>query len=242
MINIAVCDDNKDFSEMLCRLIDDIMTESKIPHKIANYFSGSKLIEQHKISAFDAVFLNVAMPETEGFITAKEVFGISDKTYIIIVTAENGLVYDGSDFTPFRFLSKSNCEIFKMKLFYVIQSLSAHLEADEPIFLETSGGVKRSAAPSQIVLITSGLTHVYYTLSSGEVLRVRGKLNELQMRLPSNLFARVNRSSLVNMAYISQISIPKYRVILQGERYIELSERYKDSIEDKYIQYLKYYN
>ncbi|MDE6593218.1 MAG: LytTR family DNA-binding domain-containing protein [Oscillospiraceae bacterium] len=239
MINIAVCDDNKAFLDMMCRLVDEMMTEAEIPHKIRDYLSGCVFLDHHKLEPFDVVFLDIIMPQKSGFEIADEMRKISEKTYIIFVTTEDSLVYDSFDFTPFYFVPKSNPKLLKTKLHHVIEKLAAHISANKPIYIEMAFGEKRYIEPSTIVLISSNANYVDYTLSSGEVLHIRGKLEETESLLDTRLFVRVHNRSIINMAYINQIDNPNNRVILQGHGEVGVSRRYKSELERAYLIYQK---
>lgn len=102
-MKVAVCDDNSVMMEYISRCVDETLNSYDVPYEISNFVKGKEFIEQHKCTPFDVVFLDIKMPDIDGFDAAKQVRGISEKTYIIFVTTESGLVYDSFDYHPFYF-------------------------------------------------------------------------------------------------------------------------------------------
>lgn len=124
MVNVAICDDNKVFLNVLCRMIDEELKQCGVAHKISEYLSSKVFLEHHSIERFDVVFLDIVMPGLNGFDVAKDIRKISEKTYIIFVTTESNLVYDSFDFRPFNFISKESQELLEAKLSRVINMLA----------------------------------------------------------------------------------------------------------------------
>ena len=143
MINVAVCDDNKAFLELMCSTVREMLKESGISAMVTDYLSGSVFLEHHKQEPFDVVFLDIVMPNKDGFEIAKEIRKISENTYIIFVTTQDGLVYDSLDFRPFHFVPKptlSSFELFKGRLYHVVEKLAAHISARRAVYLEMAFG------------------------------------------------------------------------------------------------------
>ncbi len=155
MVRVAVCDDNKVFLEMLVRMVKEKLEEYNVANRITDYMSGTVFLEHHKKDPFDIVFLDIIMPDMDGFEVAKEIRKISAKTYIIFVTTERSLVYDVFDFEAFDFVPKDSFELLEGKLNRVINRLSEHLSAYMKICLDISLGEKKVIAPCEIVWVQS---------------------------------------------------------------------------------------
>lgn len=239
MINVAVCDDNKAFLELMCRAVNEMMTEFGVAFQVTDYLSGTVFLEHHKQEPFDVVFLDIVMPKQNGFEIAKEIRKISEKTYIIFVTTEDGLVYDSFDFRPFYFVPKSSSELFKARLYHVIEKLAAHLFAKRPIYLEMAFGEKRYVEPSEIISVTSKANYIDYCLSSGEILHVRGRMEDAENILSPRLFARIHNRNIINMAHVKRPDYPNNQIIMNGDRTINISRKYKKEFDEAYTKYLR---
>ena len=234
MINVAVCDDNKAFLELMCRTVNEMMEEFGIISQVTDYLSGTVFLEHHKQEPFDVVFLDIVMPNKNGFEIAKEIRKFSEKTYIIFVTTEDGLVYDSFDFRPFHFVPKSSSGLFKTRLYHVIEKLAAHLSAKRPVYLKMAFGEKRYVDPEEIISVTSKANYIDYCLLSGEILHIRGKLEDAEKLLSPRLFVRVHNRSIINMARLKRIDNPNNRVFMSNGQEVNVSRRYKKELNDVY--------
>ena len=68
-LNIAVCDDEAYMREMLCKELERQFAKRKINIHITEYDAGEGLLEAD--SLFDIIFLDIEMPEMDGFETCK---------------------------------------------------------------------------------------------------------------------------------------------------------------------------
>lgn len=239
MVKIAVCDDNRAFLETMCRTVNEMMTGFGISHQTADYLSGTVFLEHHKQEPFDVVFLDILMPKQNGFEIAREIRKISEKTYIIFVTTEDGLVYDSFDFRPFHFVPKSSPELFKARIYHVIEKLAAHLSANCPIYLKMPFGEKRYVEPSKIISVISKANYIDYCLSSGEVLHVRGRMEDAENILSSKLFVRIHNRNIINMTYVKRPDYPNNQIIMIGDTAINISRKYKKAFDEAYTKYLR---
>lgn len=242
MIKVAVCDDNKVFLDVLCRMAKRRLTKCNISYQIRDYLSGSVFLEHHKKEPFDVVLLDIVMPDMDGFQVAKEIRRISEKTYIIFITTENNLVYDSLDFRPFNFIPKDPPELLEAKFSRVINMLAKHLSASKPILIEMSFGENRYVEPSNIVCVQSKANYLNYILASGEYLHVRGKIDDALSNLSSQLFIRIHNRNIINMAHIKRIDYPNGEVIMDNGQEISISRTYKKEFDDVYTKYLRDFN
>lgn len=242
MVNVAICDDNKAFLDLLCRMADELLTECMVTHRISDYLSGTVFLEHHRKNPFDVVFLDIVMPDMGGFEVAKEIRRISEKTYIIFVTTESNLVYDSFDFRPFNFIPKESPELLESKFSRVVNMLAKHLSASKPICLEMSFGEKKFVAPSAIIYVQSKANYLNYILENGEYLHIRGKIDNALSILSPQLFMRIHNRNIINMAHIKRIDYPNGEVIMDNGQQISISRTYKKEFDDVYTKYLRDYN
>lgn len=80
-MKVAVCDDNKVIMEYITRKVDENFALYDVPHEISSFLNGTDFIEQHKSKPFDVVFLDIKMPDIDGFEAAEQVRRVSEKTY-----------------------------------------------------------------------------------------------------------------------------------------------------------------
>lgn len=239
MVRVAVCDDNKVFLEMLVRMVKKKLEEYNVANRITDYMSGTVFWEHHKKEPFDIVFLDIIMPDMDGFEVAKEIRKISEKTYIIFVTTERSLVYDVFDFEAFDFVPKDSFELLEGKLNRVINRLSEHLSAYMKICLDISLGENKVIEPCEIVWVQSKGNYVDYVLITGEKLHIRGTIDSVLKILSPRLFVRIHNRNIVNMMHIIRIDYPNNEVIMRDSQRISISRKYKNELDMMYIKFNK---
>ena len=71
MIKVALCDDIIDYNKKMESYIEKYGNENHVEVKITSYGSGSQLLLNYQKRKFDVIFLDVSMPEMDGFETAE---------------------------------------------------------------------------------------------------------------------------------------------------------------------------
>ena len=237
-MKVAVCDDNKVMLEFLSRYIAENLTLYNIPHEVSNFTSGKEFIRQHRGTPFDIVFLDIKMPDMDGFAAAKCVREISEKTYIIFVTTESSLVYDSFDYQPFYFIPKGNTEFLKAKLKSVIGKLIEQLKSNYPICLEMPHGEKEYVRTGEISYVVSKSNYLDIVCKS-ETIHIRRKLDELLDEVPPKSFARINNRIIVNMGFVGRVDNTRMKVTLYDGTELNISRTYKAEFSEKYNIYLR---
>lgn len=239
MINIAICDDNQPMLDFLNNRIDKYLTEIGTAHKISCFQSGRSFLESHSSRLFDVVFLDIVMPQINGFEIAKQIRKISQNTCIIFITTESSLVYDSFDFQPFYFIPKSKPKITEERLKYVINKLSIHMATAEKILIAGAYENNKYISPSELLFIKSSVNNVEYHLTDGTAQIVRGKLDDIAQTLNCYIFARTHNRFIVNMSHIDVIDYPNMEIRLDNGEYIRISRGYKKDFEESYIKYTR---
>lgn len=237
-MRVAVCDDNKQMLDFLREKIDADLTEYGMSHEISSYLSGQDFLNDHKSDPFDVVFLDIVMPDIDGFETAKQVKRISDKTYIIFVTTESSLVYDSFDYSPFYFIPKGKPEILKSKLKDVIAKLVERINENHTICFDLPRGEKKYISSDQIIYITSKSNYLDIVCRT-ETIHIRRKLNDILSELSPKSFARIHNRIIVNMRYVCRIDNTRFKAILNDETELDISRAYKAEFSEKYNIYLR---
>ncbi len=239
MMYIAICDDNQPMLDFLQSKIGDFLAEMGIEHEICCFQSGISFLESHLKYLFDVVFLDIIMPELNGFEIAKQVRRVSKNTYIIFITTNSSLVYDSFDFQPFYFIPKCKLKITEEKLKYVIGKLSIHMASTEKVLISGSYENKKYVSPDEILFIKSNVNNVEYHMIDGTTQVIRSKLDDVSKSLNSYVFTRTHNRFIVNMSHIDTIDYPNMEIHLDNGNYIRISRGYKKDFEKAYIRYTR---
>ena len=114
-----------------------------IIHSIEDFSNGYELIHdiEQNHSVYNFIFLDIDMPEPDGFQLAAKISSSND-CYIIFVTSHPELVYDSLYFRPLNFITKSNDSFFTEKLHSVVNQLFNEMKQNEVIVLENKEGIR----------------------------------------------------------------------------------------------------
>ena len=193
----------------------------------------------HKKIPFDVVFLDIVMPDMNGFEVAKQIRSINSKTYIIFITTEVGLVIDNLDFQPFHFIPKGSTSVIKDRLDHVIDKLVIHLSVSSKIELPLPYGKSKYVDPMNILYVMSSANYVEFILFNKETIRVRGKLPDMIGRLNPYIFCEIHNRFIVNMKHIKKVDFSDNFVTMYNGDILNISRSFKDNFEQSYNRYLR---
>lgn len=121
MIKVGLCDDITDYNKKMENYIIRYGNENHLKVKITAYGSGSQLLLNFQKRKFDIIFLDVSMPELDGFETAERIRSIDENVVIVFCTsfytisnAGKGFEVDAEDFLSKPLLYKKvECTILE---------------------------------------------------------------------------------------------------------------------------------
>lgn len=109
-MNIAICDDDQVFIDIIKTKIINLLQLNNLSFKIYEFTSADELLSSHNKNNFDVIFLDMEMPEKSGIEIANTLRSIFDNVIIIFVTSHNDLVFESIRYQPFRFIRKGSLD------------------------------------------------------------------------------------------------------------------------------------
>jgi two-component system LytT family response regulator len=205
---------------------------------VAECGSGSEAIEEIKKSNPDLVFLDVQMPECDGF-DVLELLGGDLSSTIIFVTAyeeyalrafdAGALDYLLKPFDDARFARALNRAKDKLAHYTPLQPQPVkQLVVKNPgqvLFLNVADIDWIEAADYYACLHLGGDTHL-----------MRRTLSELERDLGDGSFIRIHRSIIVNLDRIRGLELQQggeYEVVLKSKVRLKLSRRFRKRLQDR---------
>lgn len=238
-MRIAVCDDNKVMLEYISRKVDEDMTLLDVAHVISNFECGSDLITQHKKTPFDVIFLDIRLPDIDGFEAAHLIKNVSEITHIVFVTTESNLVYECFDYHPYYFIPKGKPEYLAEKLRSVIGKLVDEINDNWTICLDLPHNEKKYVNSDSIVYIASRSNYIDVVCKE-IIIRIRMKLDDFSAKLPTKSFVRIHNRCILNMQYLGRIDNGRRKAVLYDETELDISRSYKADFVKKYNTFLRY--
>ena len=111
MYNIAFCDDEKVFLDIVSERVSGEFDKHNFPIKKYKYAKSRTLQQEIKGGKrFDAIFLDIAMPDFDGLNLGMWLSENCADTYIVYVSSKNDLVYKTFKARPFCFLRKTHID------------------------------------------------------------------------------------------------------------------------------------
>lgn len=238
MIYVAVCDDNNVMLDFLVRQVTEHMENYSMECEISRFTSGSEFVLAHKAAPFDIVFLDIKMPDMNGFEVAKKIRELSENTYIVFITTEENLVYDSFDFRPFNFIPKGNDQVLRIKLDNVVGKLAEHIGENLPICFSLSFGQKKYIPPADIICISSKSNYLD-VICKTENIHIRGKINDIIGQLSPRHFTRIHNRCVVNLKHLCRIDNTRSKALLDNGMELDISRSYKTVLTERYNLFLR---
>lgn len=237
-MRIAICDDNKVMLEYISRKVDVDMTSLDVVHEISDFECGADLISQHKKTPFDVVFLDIRLPDIDGFEAARLIKNVSEITHIVFVTTESNLVYECFDYHPYYFIPKGKPEYLAEKLRSVIGKLVDEINGNWSVCLDLPHNEKKYVNSDSIIYVASKSNYIDVVCKE-EIIRIRMKLDDFSAKLPSKSFVRIHNRCILNMQYLGRIDNGRCKAVLYDGTELDISRSCRADLVEKYNIFLR---
>ena len=195
-MKIAICDDDRSEIE---KIKSNILTHT-ISHEIIEFTSAIPFLNQIEAGEqFDLLFLDVQMPDADGWKIAKQLKDTKTKIYIAMVTVMGDYIYDSFDrvdwfaakpVSPERLhmiLDNAQNKLFPTVLNFQKDNISIELTAPEIRYIEV-------------------FQNNLFIHTSNEPLKLRMTMSEIKAMLSNTpCFVQTHRSYIVNLDYYDRI-------------------------------------
>lgn len=235
MIKIAVVDDERILLTKLGSLIEQYIKREKV----IDYFNQSidffNCVEKF---SYDVVFLDIDMPEINGFVIAGDLKSINPNMIIIFVSNLENLVIDSIRYRPLAFIRKSRME---QDLINNLDLLQNSLQETDIVFYVEINGVSTAISLNDIIYFETVNHDLYVQTMYNSYRKKRNRNNELNLKLlyeqyKAEGFILVSRNYLVNYRFIDVIT--RDNIILKNKNKIKTSYRNVNDIKRIYQQFL----
>ncbi len=231
-MQIAICDDDKDFRSELRDMILDFRIEKRFAADIFEYDKAEDLLDSGVV--FDLIFLDQQLPGVSGMEAARSLRRINCMCGIIFVTGYPQFVFDSFEVQPFRFFVKP---VGKEKVAAAIDSYIQQNKLQSPIIIVQDN--RRFSVDSRDIIYLEGQGKYCLVRTKDETFRSSRTISGVQQLLPVHCFYRIHKSYVVNMYYVSSIQGSEV-VLLNGER-ASISRSHLKDFRKSYAEFVKNY-
>ena len=245
MLNIAICDDDTDFSNELESLILNVAEKERMEIDTEVYIDGAELVRDYCSKVrYDFIFLDIEMERMDGKETATKIRGFDKEVLILFISNYEKYCKDLFILEPVRYIPKpleieefrwhflKACERVRYlgKTFQYFYNKKNHEIPLNKIFYFES--VNRQIFIYYMGVDISGkeekeidMQQYFYTSNK--------KLDDIEKELKqsSSRFLRINRSYLVNYDHICEVTLEK--IILKNAAGTKLNFEIAKNRQDK---------
>lgn len=242
MARIGVCDDNAELCEKIAETVREAFSAHGDGYCVESFSDGATLIAENVREPFDALFLDIDMPDTGGFDVAKSLRDGFSQCLIVFVTSHSELVFDSLDFQPFNFIRKNSGVPLSESIPRIVNKLVYHLRQAETILIEDRFQRKMPVRIRDIICIESTGHYLRYSICEcGEVKELvsRGVIAERQEFFENYSFVRAHKGFLANLSHIRYLSAGKRELEMSCGITVPLGRLYKSDVEEKYDLFLR---
>ena len=202
-MRVAVIDDESIFRMQLKMMVEKVAKSKEIPLEVEEFSCGSDFIEALSERRFDIVFMDIFMPDMDGIETAKQLRAMTERTFLIFLTASEGHYPDAFSLHAFDYVTKP----FTIeRIQQVLDEIISHTPMDEAFIKISQGALDEKIYLKDIISVTTDGHYLEINKDDMTSSRVRLTASEfLDMTGSDKRFAMVNRGIILNMDFINHV-------------------------------------
>ena len=204
VFKFAVCDDDKAALAAVSGAIVNVFKNNGAVVTVDSYMPSPNLFNRLKEQDYNAVFLDINMPEMDGIRLAKQLKESRGEMDIVFVSGEEDRVFESFAVHPYGFIRKSKFlkDIGGLAKMYIAD----RSETDETMVELKSNNVLYKVKLNDVVYIESIREYQYvYMNVREEPKKIRSTMEILEKQLTPLGFIRIHKGYLVNYCYIRRI-------------------------------------
>jgi len=230
MYRVAICEDEKIFTETLEKICRGIFENLKIDYNITAFCSGEDFLAAFSAERkrYDLILLDIAMGGISGIELAKKIRESDREAVIIFITSHHEYVFEGYDVNAFHYLVKPVDAAALERLV----TTAYKDKFQNSFFVFKSGAQNRRVAVKDIIWLETTGRKVEIALADRK-LPYSGKLTELLDELPKDCFVRCHQSYAVNIGNIRELT--RFAAITSNGKKIPISRAYLKTVQVAFL-------
>lgn len=229
-MRVIVCDDDKLFLQQFHNTLEKAFNARRQAVEIVCVESGADLFRTLGQQSTDVVFLDIEMPDEDGFSVARRLAKLANKPLLVFTTSIETLVFESFEHEPIWYLLKSNMN----QLPAVINKIILKLEHTKKFLEYFNSNTQHRVLLSDILFLES--KDHYITLhTQNEICCFRGKLSDIEKQVGNEFFIRCHASYLVNFQYVKALG--KGKLLLSDNNIIPISRNKLEETQDAFMNY-----
>ncbi len=231
MIKIALVDDNKTYLNDVKQMIALFFEGREDSYTLEVYDSGLSFIANYQPN-YDVVFLDIEMPHMSGIEVAEFIRKSSDLTLIFFVTNMPQFAAKGYEVNAFDYLIKP---VAKEMLFRKLEEALQTIKDREDLTIIIPGDDGGVILNAKDIVCVEVMDHWLYFYTIKGTYKKLGSLKETEEFLQEAQFVRCNKSSLINLIYVTRMKTDF--VELEGQGKIKMSRSRRKVVQEAFIDF-----
>ncbi|MDE6686473.1 MAG: LytTR family DNA-binding domain-containing protein [Lachnospiraceae bacterium] len=233
-MKIAICDDEKQFIDALCPLLEQWAKEHGMKLKLYRFTNGDDLIAAHQSECMDLIFLDVIMPLLSGIDVAREFRNMDQNVPIVFLTSSKEFAVDSYEVKALNYLIKP---VDQEKLFLTLDDFLKTYNLPKTFFTaKTADGFCRIVI-ADVDYLEAQNKQVLVHLTNDRTIAIRELFSKCaEVFSPENGFCCCHRSYIVNLSNVEQFS--KTEVITNHNAVIPISRNNYAAFKEIYFNHM----
>lgn len=237
-LNIAICDDEEMFIEIVETRIKEYMRNQGMEYAIDKYSSGEELLEQNSESfPYQLIFLDIKMGDINGLQVAEKLNQRLEQATIVFITSYIDFALAGYKVGAVRYILKNDIN-FKLEFEECMNSVMQKYKLENRVELFSFNDGEKYVRINQIMYIESALHRVVFHIKEKQGIVTHymyTKLDDVEKQLVGADFFRVHKSFLVNFQFVEQIT--RYAVTFYNHQTVGISKKRYEDIKREFLLY-----
>lgn len=229
MYHFAIIDDNRLELDLIANVLNKECQHHHLESTITTY--NDPLTFDFTIK-YDAIFLDIEMPQEDGFSFASRLNNYYE-TKIIIVTNHSEHITNIFNIHPYHFINK---QYLHLEIINVCNQLFKVLE-DSPYLTGYIFDRKKNIKIKNIyyIVVEDHLCYIYL-YRNNNLISIRETITNIENQFLNTGLIRINRSTIINMLHIKEIK--KNKIVLNNNIRLTISPAYNKHFNKHYQKYL----
>ena len=231
MFKVALCEDEKIFSETQKKICREIFEKFNIEHSI-DVFENSKdffTAFSNDGQRYDLILLDIVMDGMNGMELAKMIRDSDQEAEIVFVTSSSEYALGGYDVGALHYLMKP---VDEKLLESLIKKVYRAKNAQDNYFILKSGMQNQRIAVKDVIVMETVGRRVEITLTDRKIY-YSGKLSELLDDIPKGFFVRCHQAFAVNIDNIREIN--RFDAVAVNGKLIPVSRPYMKDTQAAFL-------
>lgn len=235
MINIALIDDDVEFHPVFCRYVEKFFREMGKLYELRLYDDPAAAVyDLRNGKHWELYFLDIEMPEMDGFEVAGKIREEAPEAYLIFLTSHDELAIEGYHFKAFAYIPKS---LLEKEINSVLQRFWAKYQSEySKVYPIVTNTRFEQLECDDIIYLYREKNNTVFVLKDREV-RIRKALKAVFDELASEGFMFTERGYVVNIEHIVRL-VKKGIIVSNGEE-VPIGRTYEMKVKKAILHFWK---